>query len=170
MISLARGWCVPAAESQVSFAPTTKTPASSKKRMRDSRWAVTPAQNQQAKKYQRNNIQKKVCHNQQQSSTQIPTDPWAISTGHWWPKQGTESRHMFKGSVARSYGRQLQGTPLASEGIRRDLKWNLSISSMVRSPQIYSWCTSKKVKVVKFTSNNGHRSRFAINIGLKQLI
>lgn len=77
---------------------------------------------------------------------------------------------MFKGSVARSYGRQLQGTPLASERIRRDLKWNLSISSMVRSPQIYSLSTSKKVKVGKFTSNNGHRSRFAINIGLKQLI
>ena len=41
---------------------------------------------------------------------------------------------MFKGSVSRSYGRQLQGTPLASAGIPQGL-WNLSISSMVRSPQ-----------------------------------
>ena len=74
-----RTWLVcPYSRERVSFAPTTKTPASSKKRMRDSTWAVTPAQNQHPKKISRKQHPKKsvITNNSHQHKSPLIPGPF----------------------------------------------------------------------------------------------
>jgi hypothetical protein len=59
---------------------------------------------------------KKVSHNQQQSSTQIPTDPWAILTGHQ-----ALAGHRVQAHVQGLRGQVLRPpTARDSPGIRKD--------------------------------------------------